>query len=105
MIRLVSKPVILQANESMNLIVQIQPLQIGYHEILLRIQNETNLADRIDITFLTVRNNWMNSFLDETSIVFEYATIALVHSYLNKMIRFYHFLTFLLIQSISTSNH
>ena len=49
MIRLLSKPVTLQANESMNIIVQIQPLQIGYHEIVLRVQNETNLLDRIDI--------------------------------------------------------
>ena len=54
-IRLLSKPVTLQAKESLNIIVQIQPLQIGYHEIILRVQNETNLLDRIDVTFLTVR--------------------------------------------------
>ena len=58
MIRLLSKPVTLQANESMNIVVQVQPLQIGYHEIILRVQNETNLLDWMDITFLTVRESY-----------------------------------------------
>lgn len=57
MCSLLSQPVILQAMESIDLVVQIQPFQIGYQEIILRVQNETNFFDCIDITLLTVWND------------------------------------------------
>ena len=52
--RLLSDPVILHGKEKKKIIIRIQPLQTGYHEIPIRIINETNFLDIVELTILTV---------------------------------------------------
>ena len=52
--RLLSDPVILRAKERKKIVIRIQPLQTGYYEIPMRIINETNFLDTVELTILTV---------------------------------------------------
>ena len=48
------KPIILAENESISMLLRVQPLQTGYHTIPLRLQNETDLTDSTELSIITV---------------------------------------------------
>ena len=52
--RLMQKPTILSENESISILLRVQPLQTGYHTIPLRLQNETDLTESTELSIVTV---------------------------------------------------
>ena len=55
-IRILIRPRILESNESLTVTIQIQPLQCGYHEIQLRLINESYCNQYTTLTIMTVES-------------------------------------------------
>lgn len=52
--RLMTEPLLLPPFQATFIILRLQPLQTGYHEILLHLQNETDLFDVTSFYVITV---------------------------------------------------